>query len=311
MFDIVKRDGRREEYDRTKLARSLTRAGVAPYMLAGILDIITPNPGQDTRSLRADVESELERWQPSAARRYAFTRSLAAHGSEQAGYGWVCLNPETASRLGLRPGDTVWLSHDGTPAPFSIEGLEDVERGHAWLNPGRWRRWESAMERGWPHPVSIMRHHFQTREAGRPVLRLRPASPNSTPIRCRETQTGGGTMCNTRLAVAVFVLLAAGTLLATPPDRIKLSYSDSTSTLTIAAHHPTFYAAAHHVATISVKLNDSLVTVQRFSSQTNNQEQDTQCRVPGAKPGDRLIVTAVCSLFGMRTETLILPAPEP
>jgi hypothetical protein len=113
------------------------------------------------------------------------------------------------------------------------------------------------------------------------------------------------------LAVAVFVLLAAGTLLATPPDRIKLSYSDSTSTLTIAVYHPTFSVAVHHVAEIAVRLNDSLIAVQRFSSQTNKQEQDTQCQVPGAKPGNRLTVTAVCSLFGERTETLILPARSP
>jgi len=107
------------------------------------------------------------------------------------------------------------------------------------------------------------------------------------------------------------VLIAAGTGRATPPDRIKLSYSDSLSTLTIAVHHPTFYPAAHHVATIAVKLNDSLITVQRFSSQTNNQEQDTQCQVPGAQPGARLTVTAVCSLFGKRTETLVLPSRTP
>jgi hypothetical protein len=60
---------------------------------------------------------------------------LTVRGSEQAGFGWVCLNPETASRFGLRPGDTVWLSDEGTPAPFSIESREDIECGQAWLNP--------------------------------------------------------------------------------------------------------------------------------------------------------------------------------
>jgi hypothetical protein len=135
MFDLLKRDGRREEYDRAKLARSLARAGVAPYMLAGILDAVTPIPDQDTGSLRANVEAELESWHPNAARRYATTRSLIVRASEQAGYGWVCLNPETVSRLGLRPGDTVWLGHEGTPASFSIESHEGVERGQAWLNP--------------------------------------------------------------------------------------------------------------------------------------------------------------------------------
>ena len=135
MHKLVKRDGRREEYEGAKLARSLTRAGVAPYMLTGILDAVDPTPGMDTGTLRARVESELALRQPGAARRYACTRSLAVRGSELAGYGWVCLNPETVSRLGLRPGDTAWLSHDGTSAPFSVESFEDVERGCAWLNP--------------------------------------------------------------------------------------------------------------------------------------------------------------------------------
>jgi hypothetical protein len=44
------------------------------------------------------------------------------------------MKPETVSRLNLRPGDTVWFSYEGTTAPFSVESLADVERGHAWLN---------------------------------------------------------------------------------------------------------------------------------------------------------------------------------
>ena len=134
-FELVKRDGRREKYDRTKLARSLMRAGVTPYMLTGILTAVTPLPDEDTGSLRADIESELERWHPNAARRYATTRGLTVHGSERAGYGWVCMNPETVSRLGLRSGDTVWLNDNGASAPFSVESHEDIERGQAWLNP--------------------------------------------------------------------------------------------------------------------------------------------------------------------------------
>ena len=135
LFELVKRDGRREEYDGAKLARSLMRAGVAPYMLVGILDSVDPRPGMDTNSLRERVASELALRQPGAAKRYATTRSLTARATEQAGYGWVCMNPETMSRLNLRPGDTVWLSNEGTPAPFSIESLQDVEPGRVWLNP--------------------------------------------------------------------------------------------------------------------------------------------------------------------------------
>jgi len=132
--EIGKRDGRREAYDSAKLARSLARAGVVPHMLSAILDRVGPGPHLDTAVLRARVESVLSLKQPNAARRYASTCSLTARGAEQAGYGWVCMNPETVSRLGLRSGDTVWLSHDEATAPFSIEPIADVERGQVWLN---------------------------------------------------------------------------------------------------------------------------------------------------------------------------------
>lgn len=133
-MEIAKRDGRREAYDSAKLARSLARAGVALHMLPAILDRVGPGPHLDTAALRARVESVLSLKQPSAARRYASTCSLTARGAEQAGYGWVCMNSETVSRLGLKSGDTVWLSHEEATAPFSIESLADVERGQAWLN---------------------------------------------------------------------------------------------------------------------------------------------------------------------------------
>jgi hypothetical protein len=69
-----------------------------------------------------------------AATKRASICSLTVRGSEQAGFGWVCMNPVTVSRLGLKPGDSVWLNDEGTPAPFSIESREDVKCGEAWLN---------------------------------------------------------------------------------------------------------------------------------------------------------------------------------
>ncbi len=108
-----------------------------------------------------------------------------------------------------------------------------------------------------------------------------------------------------------FVLLIAGIASATPPDRIRLSFNDSTGTLAIVVHHPTFYPAAHHIAKVAVMLNDSIVLLRQFSRQTNSQELDMECPVPGTKPGDHLTVTAVCSIFGKRTETLVLPADGP
>jgi hypothetical protein len=178
MFELVKRNGRREEYDCAKLARSLTRAGVVPYMLAEVLDRVVSNPDRDTGTLRARVESVLALRQPTAARRYASTRSLTALGSEQAGYGWVCMNSETVSRLSLRPGDTIWLSHEGAAAPFSIESLSDVERGHAWLNT---------------REMAAMGVRAGTRLAASSIYQVQSSSPEESPEFDRVCVTGPGT----------------------------------------------------------------------------------------------------------------------
>jgi hypothetical protein len=131
--------------------------------------------------------------------------------------------------------------------------------------------------------------------------------PGSTGRGKRE-MSGAGARAT---SVAVLALLAVGIAWATPPDRIRLNYSDSTGMLTIAVHHPTFYPAAHHIAKVAVLLNDSVVLVRQFSRQTNNQQLDMGCPVPSARPGDHLSVTAICSIFGKRTETITLPASSP
>jgi hypothetical protein len=133
-FDLLKRDGRREAYDRAKLTRSLVRAGVASYMLPGILDTVAPNPGQDTGSLRANVEAELEAWHPNAARRYAQTRRVYACGSGALVRGSVGLHPETTTSFGVKPGDTIWLGENETRLPLTVETMPQVEPGQVWLN---------------------------------------------------------------------------------------------------------------------------------------------------------------------------------
>ncbi|HTW91155.1 MAG TPA: hypothetical protein VMH22_05545 [bacterium] len=120
-----------------------------------------------------------------------------------------------------------------------------------------------------------------------------------------------GAPARTIFLAAALLLLFVGIAKATPPDRIRLAYSDSTGMLAIAVHHPTFYPAAHHIAKVAVMLNDSVILVRQFSRQTNSQELDMKCPVPGAKPGDHLSVTATCNLLGKRTETLTLPAGSP
>jgi hypothetical protein len=133
-FELVKRDGHHEEYNREKLARSLARAGVARYLLAGILDVVAPHPDEDTGLLRAIIECELEQWQPVAARRFAQTRRLHTFGSGALSLGSVNLHPETAARFGTRHGETIWLGENGAWAPLVVKTQAQVEPNQAWLN---------------------------------------------------------------------------------------------------------------------------------------------------------------------------------
>ncbi len=134
MFELVKRDGRREKYDCAKLVRSLMQAGLARYLLPGILDSVIPYPDQHTRSLRANVESELESWQPTAARRYARTRRVYVLGSEAVARGSAILHPEALARFMVKPGDAVWLGENETWVPFTLETMVQTKPGQVWLN---------------------------------------------------------------------------------------------------------------------------------------------------------------------------------
>jgi hypothetical protein len=134
LFEIVKRDGRREGYARSKLARSLRQAGVPPYMLEGILDTVAPYPDQDTGSLRASIESELENWHPAAARRYAQTRRVPAFGSDAIARGRVDLHPETLAQFQVMPGNPLWLGENRARLPLIVETTKQIGLNQAWLN---------------------------------------------------------------------------------------------------------------------------------------------------------------------------------
>ena len=165
MFELVKRNGRHEEYDGVKLAQSLWQAGVSRFLLPKVVARagLWPNPTTDV--LRAHVESELKRWHPDAARRYAQPRRLHTFGSDNIARGSVRLYPETVARLGAKSGDTVWLRPYGIPVPFVAETTAQVEPGQVWLNRADLVRMEinpgvKLLTTGvWPAPVNLAGSH--------------------------------------------------------------------------------------------------------------------------------------------------------
>jgi Na+-transporting NADH:ubiquinone oxidoreductase subunit NqrF len=106
------------------------------------------------------------------------------------------------------------------------------------------------------------------------------------------------------LVVATVLVLCAGRALATPPDSIGLKYDDSTHVFSVAVYHPVKSSLAeHHIGKVIVDLNGTVMATQTFNTQTNASEQFVSYVLIDAKPGDKIGVTGVCSLFGQLKAT--------
>ena len=106
------------------------------------------------------------------------------------------------------------------------------------------------------------------------------------------------------------LIFIAGIAEATPPDSIKIKL-DSSSTLSVTVFHPVKKNPSdHHIKQVLVKLNGVEIIKQEFNSQTDIMRQDVKYTLIDAKPGDKIAVTAVCSLFGELTELLTLPSKK-
>jgi hypothetical protein len=94
---------------------------------------------------------------------------------------------------------------------------------------------------------------------------------------------------------------------ATPPDSIALSI-DSTHFLTVEVHHPVKQlGTAHYIGQITVALNGVTIITQNFKSQSSLEWQEAYYQLIDAKEGDKITVTAKCSLFGQLSATLVVP----
>ena len=110
------------------------------------------------------------------------------------------------------------------------------------------------------------------------------------------------------LVAIVFFAGLAATAWATPPDSIALSI-DSTNFLSVEIHHPVKQlGTAHYINQITVALNGATIITQNFKSQSSLEWQEAYYQLIDAKEGDKITVTAACSLTGKLSETLVVPA---
>lgn len=112
-------------------------------------------------------------------------------------------------------------------------------------------------------------------------------------------------------AAGLLALLVFSTpALAHPPDSIAVSI-DSTQFLSVEVHHPVKqWPSDHFVKQVTVTLNSAPIITQDFKSQSSQEWQYVYYRVIDAKPGDRISVSAECSLFGKLTVNYVVPTPD-
>jgi len=105
------------------------------------------------------------------------------------------------------------------------------------------------------------------------------------------------------LGTLIALLLGSSPAWAHPPDSIAVSY-DSTRMLNIEVHHAVKGdITKHYIGQIVVALNDQEVIRQDFKSQTDKDWQQVVYTVIDLKPGDKVKVTANCSVFGTYSQT--------
>ena len=112
------------------------------------------------------------------------------------------------------------------------------------------------------------------------------------------------------LSVLLFVLiifyLYPQVSYADTPQDVKLEYDSSAQTLAVTITHKSLFPGFHHIKTVEIKKNSSIINSNNYDTQPGKSPFTYSYKVPAAE-GDKLEVTATCSLFGSKTETITVP----
>jgi desulfoferrodoxin (superoxide reductase-like protein) len=99
-------------------------------------------------------------------------------------------------------------------------------------------------------------------------------------------------------------------LLAHAPKSVELEFDPQSGILNVLVTHRVSDASKHYIYKITVELNGEEMVEQKFSSQTNTDEQDVLYSIHDAKEGDKIKVTAFCNISGKRSGEITVVAPE-
>jgi len=125
---LKKRSGREEEFDRTKLERSLRNAGVTEETARKIAEGITPREGMATSEMRMQAITQLKSHNPETSKRYENTRTIVARAGAGVPKNTARLHEETLKALGVKAGATLELAHAGKTHRVKVEASSINQR---------------------------------------------------------------------------------------------------------------------------------------------------------------------------------------
>jgi len=96
---------------------------------------------------------------------------------------------------------------------------------------------------------------------------------------------------------------------AHPPQDIALSYDASAQTLTVTITHSSTFARMHYIKQVQVKKNNDPVEKHDYASQTDQATFAYEYKIP-ATVNDRLEVTALCNVRGLKAAALVVGQPK-
>ncbi len=111
-----------------------------------------------------------------------------------------------------------------------------------------------------------------------------------------------------KIALILVLLLTAAPVLvyAHPPSDIKITFDDTTKTLTAVIYHDVQDVMMHFIKKADIGLNGKEIATKDFTQQDNNQTQTVTYVIPDAKVGDTVFVEGYCNIAGKLKKELQL-----
>ena len=93
---------------------------------------------------------------------------------------------------------------------------------------------------------------------------------------------------------------------ADAPQDVKIEYDSSAQTLAVTITHKSSFPGFHHIKTVEIKKNAAVISTTNYDTQPKEVPFTLTYKVPAAE-GEKLEVTATCSLSGSKTTTITVP----